>query len=131
MDGDVAPKKLSIAKCHTSRSINTDNVLIMLSNFNDGSSLLPFIRMWTGLVLYSDSVTKAEWWQSSGVLFESLCSFHVTLSKGGLTILKNALPSWVWTVLARVNGYKVLDRASKQAHRWRHLGILIWRVPIL
>ena len=106
-------------------------LLIVLPNLDDGSSFLPFVRVWAVLVLNSDLVPEAEWWQSPCVLFESLCSLHVTLAEGGLTILKVVLPGWVWKVFAGMDRYEIFDRASKQAHCWRHLGVLIRRVPIL
>ena len=53
---DVFPKELPVSESDTSRSINSDDVLVKLPNFDHYTCLIPLQWILAGLILYSDMI---------------------------------------------------------------------------
>ena len=131
MDRGVLSQKLPIPQCQPARAIYMDHTLVILPYFNHDAGLVPFQRMWPGLVLDADMIADNKRWKPFGVLRPAFRPLHVTVAKGLFSCLQGFTPGVVWLVFARGNWDEILDRVAKDAHGWRELRVPVWGIAIL
>ena len=84
MGRDISPQEFAVAKGDSTGSFNKYYILVNLANLDD-ACLLPFVGMWTCLVLNTNVVTDRKRWLSPGVHCLPLSFFHVPVPKGFLS----------------------------------------------
>ena len=62
LDRDISPQELVVAKGDSTRSIDTDNILVKLTDLDDDACFAPLVGMWTCLVLNTYMVADCKRW---------------------------------------------------------------------
>ena len=115
----------------SSRAINADDVLVVLTDLNHHARLVPLSGVWAGLVLESHMMANYKGWKSLCVFRPSLGSFHVTDSQSFLSWGQDVTPGRMWLVSPRQDKYTVLDRPAKNAQCRGELRIRIGCISVL
>ena len=128
---DIFSQKFAISESDSSGAINSDYILVKLFNLDDAASFVPFEGVVADLVLDSDLVADLQWGKTSGVFRESLQGFHMSVGECFFTAYQCFTPCRMWEKAARKDWYKVSNRSSKKALRWRESGVTVRRVAVL
>ena len=67
-EGAVLSQEFSVSQSDSARAVSTDDVLVMLPDFNDLTRFVPFEWVGAGLVLDEDMITNDQ-------LREAFCMF--------------------------------------------------------
>ena len=59
-------KELPVADCYSARSVNSHDILMVLSDFNDESCPVPFSWMVADLILKADMISNLKGWDKLG-----------------------------------------------------------------
>ena len=60
LDRDISPQELALAKGDSTGSIDTNNILVKLTDLNDDACFVPLVGMWTCLVLNTYMVADCK-----------------------------------------------------------------------
>ena len=97
-------KKLTVPLCHSSVSINTDQVFITGLYLQHDTSLSPAASLGTslGLVLDTDVMARLERGEGLGTPCQLRLLDHPPLGLGNLTLVSSKAPLLPWDKLARL-----------------------------
>jgi len=96
-------------------SINTNTILIKLLHLYDCASTVPFFRMVSHLILYTDTITDNQRLQLFGVCRQTFGDFQVSLSQGLFPVVEEAFPSGMGLVFAWMDWDEVSNGMTKDA----------------
>ncbi len=102
-----------------------------MANLNDTASSVPFVRVWSRLVLYVDEVADYKGWESLGMLRQFVSNADVAFAQGRFPGFQCLMPSLMWMVLPRDNRNEIANWATEEAYCWRDLCVRVWGVTIL
>jgi hypothetical protein len=77
---DAFAEEFSVTNGHSSRAIDTYNILVKLADFGDSSGFIPFGWVGANLILNFYVVTYDEWRRSFGMFSPSFSGSHVSVA---------------------------------------------------
>ena len=77
-DRDYASEELPVTQGCAAGAINSNHVLVELSDLRYHSSPIPFEWVVADLVLNSNGVTNFQWWQAFGTCGPAFFSFNMS-----------------------------------------------------
>ena len=116
----VLSEELAVPLGHSPGAINTDQICIMGTNFQNHASLGPeaSVRASLGLVLYADMMARLEGREGFGALGQLLLLEHPPLGVGHLTLGSSKAPFLPGNKLARLQGEEVPEYPAKDYLGW-------------
>ena len=100
-DWDYATEEFPVTQGCTAGAIDSDHVLVELSDLRYHSSPIPFEGVVADLVLNSNSITYFQCWQAFDTCGPAFFSFNMSDAQSFFTFIKCVLPRWVWLVATR------------------------------
>jgi hypothetical protein len=77
---DEFAEEFPVTNGHSSRAIDTYNILVKLADFGDSSGFIPFGWVVANLILNSYVVTYNEWRESFGMFGPSFSGSHMSVA---------------------------------------------------
>ena len=125
------PQELAIAEGYPAGTIDTNDILIELTNLNDCASLVPLFRVRTSLVLNPYMIAYDQRGEALGVLRPAFGRSHVPVAQCLFPGHQCLPPGGMWTVSSGTNGDEISDWPAKDTHSWRDLGVGVRGVAVL
>lgn len=130
-NGGELPQESPVPQSDAARTINADDVLVKLPDFNDDASLIPLHRVGSCLVLDSYCIPDDQGWQVASMLCQAFGEPQVAVPECHLSGAECVLPCGMGLVSAWVYGDKIPYLASENAHCWRQPSVPVRGVPVL